>query len=244
MVRPRKILSDLFDSFNYTYNISRVEELLNNTTVIGYKLHTCDTMHLRKGKVITISGNSFTIKEVLLNKWIRVDKEYTIATSLKTFTTYPFYFFSGTLRDTQTERIGAKQVRLEQVPFMWVKEPYEQRDNEEENAIESVLSTTFYLLDTCQPVGVGIAPNEAWQTEDHHTDIIEPMQNFLEKRIMTKIKTTKNIFGDIESKTVRGLVFVGSQDNNGNFESLFSERLSGIEVRIELPIKRGLLCDC
>lgn len=238
MIGIRQILIDLIESVDNTLYINEVEDLGTS-----YKLHTCDTLHLRKGKTITIGSDNYTVLDFLINEYVIVGAIPEIPLNTTKATTYPVYPFSGTLRDTEVERTGFKQLQAQKVPFLWSREPFSQEDQNFESSVGTILDWNFFVLDECIPIGSGLAPNEVWYTFDHHKEVIEPMQNWLENRLIKKIESSQNLFGELDTKTVRGRVYLGSEDSRGNFETLFSENLSGVEVRISLPIMK-LNCRC
>jgi len=54
LIRIRKILQETIETnVDYTFNINEITAITG-----GYRLTSCDTMHLRKGKTVTIDGNA------------------------------------------------------------------------------------------------------------------------------------------------------------------------------------------
>ena len=224
---------------DYTFTINEVIDLGND----DYKLLTCDTMHLTKGKTVTIDSIEYTITDFVLNEYITVNGS-TIVTAT-TFETYPFYFFNGNLSDTNVERAGTNQYHENQVPFLWNRAPfdYEKFDVTEGTNIEKTANLVWYLLDASLPFAAGDGTGVAWYDNEFNTYVIEPMQNFLENRIEKYISDNENIFGEYVSMRVRPLPHIGKENEDGTYQALFDEHLTGIEVRLDLEfVYQG--CEC
>ena len=58
------------------------------------------------------------------------------------------------------------------------------------------------------------------------------------------IETNQNIFMDLPNYNVRELVLAGTEDSSGSRSILFDEKLSGLEVRIQLEFFEDENCNC
>lgn len=227
------------DNINYTYVITSVDDLGGDL----YKLNSCDTMHLTVGKVVTIDAVEYTITDFVLNSYVTVSGSTPVTAT--EFEAYPFFFFNGSLSDTNIERFGAKQYQLNQIPFMWNRTPYtsDELDTENGSNIAEINSLTWYLLDASRPFANGDGANSSWFDEEFNTYIIEPLKNFWEKRVKKYIDTNQQIFGEYTGVNVRNLPHIGQEDEKGTYEALFDEHLTGIEVRLNLEFMfQG--CEC
>lgn len=238
MIRLEAILKSVITNIDYTFYIKSVEAIAG-----GYRLHTCDTMHLRKDKDVTINGNGFTISKVGLNQYVEVPNTHVIPLTLKTFTTYPLNFFNGTLKNTMQETASIQENGQVIEPFCWLQEPFTINYGDYDS-YSADADVTLFLLDKCLPVGNGIKWGEAWYTNEHKKEVIEPMQNIWDKRILPAIEKNTRLFDDIESHSVRGWVMIGTEDENGGVEGLFNDNFSGVEVRITPLRMVKEACEC
>jgi len=241
LIQVRKILQTAIET-GIDYNI-----YITGYTPIGTttRIFTCDTIHAKVGTTILIDGISYGVTAFLLNTWIEVFAPTPIDEANTFAIVSNLFFFSGKLKDTNIERaVGFEQIRDSKVPFFWSREPFTQvNESDVESEIATTVDLTFYILDTAPLVNGVNLDRSTWLTYDHHLNVIEPIQNLLESRLITYFIENTTLF-NFEGNTydVRGLAIV-SVDNNTNDNLLFDELLSGVEVRLSLPINKAA-CNC
>lgn len=239
MRRIRQILETLFSSIDYTVTFTAV-----NASGTGWRLTTCDTANVKKGNTITIGVEGYTVVDVSLNNY--VDVIGAVEPVGSSFEAPMLKFYSGTLKDIEVERLDFGTAQASDYPLVWVREPFEKDYQDDENYIEQIVrNLRFYMLDFLPNVGDAKAnDNTMLVTGDHYSEVIEPLENLYYNRIIPYIEGQQNIFGELDDRgTVRGLVSVGVETENGNERALFSDQLSGVEVRIDLPLTRET-CKC
>ena len=240
MIQVRKILQTAIETgVDYTLYISSYA--LTSGTM---RIYSCDTMHINVGRNIILDGTSYTVTAFVLNTYIEVANSPAIDTNVRTATIANLFFFSGKLKDTNVEKAGFRIGGDNKVPFFWSREPFSKvNDAIEDSAIGTTVDLVFYLLDKAISVnGVNPATQATWLTYDHHTNVIEPLENLLENRIIPYFRDNNNIFDFEDTYDVRGHAILSVDDNTNN-SLLFDETLSGVEVRLSLPINKEA-CDC
>jgi hypothetical protein len=234
LINARKILKDIVENLDTTLYIDSVEVVAG-----GYKLFTCDTIHLAVGKVINYNGNDYTLTQVEQNEYVVFETVDVIsAPYTKTAITFPLYFYSAKLRDASAERDNKVRVNLVEYPFIWIREPYQNTIQDEFQSYRD-FDIDMYLLDDCLMVGEGVGVGDAWETETHHNQVINPLSNLWNNRLKKAIVNNYKYVSDWQGETVRGLAFVEEDVN----KSLFEEKLSGVNVRINLHFNiQGCKC--
>jgi hypothetical protein len=238
-------MKEVIETIDTTLYINSVLPIYTGQVITSYKFFTCDTLHLRAGRVIGVVNNntniSYVIKEVLLNEYVEV----TVGTELqipypKTATTYAINFFSGKLSDTAME---INDFQSSKTPFFWMREPYESSKDGEFSSNKNY-SIVSYLLDDSLMCGESNSGAEyAWTTESHHLNVIDPMDNVWNKRVIPRIEQLKKYFIDWQNERVRPHSNVGQETEKGSDRSLFEMKLSGVEVRIDLDVSIMNCCD-
>ena len=243
----RAIMKEVIETIDTTLYINSVVPIYNGSTIIAYRFFTCDTLHLRKGRVLSVQNGvpiltvSFIIKEVVLNEYVDV----TVGAELdlpypKTATTYVINFFSGKLSDTAMELNDFQTIKT---PFFWMREPFES-SKESEMSSNKNYSIVSYLLDDSLMCGESPSGAEyAWTTESHHLNVIDPMENLWNKRVIPRIEQLKKYFIDWQNERVRPHSLVGQETEKGSDRNLFEMKLSGVEVRIDLDVSIMNCCD-
>lgn len=230
MINARKILKDIITTIDTTLYINTVEPIIVGGAIVQYKLYTCDTLYLRKDKSIVWGGDSFVIADVVLNEYVLITATSEIAEPYPmTATTYPLYFYSAKLRDASLERNEKDFIQSREVPFVWIREPYQHSTIDEFQSFREY-SLEMYFLDDSLMVGEGVGIGNSWDTETHHKEVIEPMQNLYYNRVKTAFDKNKKFIIDWQNENVRGLPLVQESEN----KNLFDEKLSGIEVRLDM----------
>lgn len=241
----RTVMKDVVNSIDTTLYIDRVLPVIVGSTITHYILYTCDTLHLRIGsRVVTWGGSPFIISDIVLNEYVTI-----VATAIieepypKTATTWPIHFFSGKISDTANEMNDFAQVNNDKTPFLWIREPFETFIEDEFSAIREY-DLQMYLLDVAVQVMEHDMPtNKVWFTEDHHKNVIEPMDNLWRKRILPRLEKEYKYFVEWRNERVRPHSLVGQQTEKGSKENLFDKKLSGVEVRLELDINVLNCCE-
>jgi len=244
----RAIMKEVIETIDTTLYINSVLPIYTGQVITSYKFFTCDTLHLRKGRVISVSNGtptpsniSYVIKDVLLNEYVEV----TVGAELqipypKTATTYAINFFSGKLSDTAME---LNDFQTSKTPFFWMREPFES-SKESEFSSNKNYSIVSYLLDDSLMCGESPSGAEyAWTTESHHLNVIDPMENVWNKRVIPRIEQLKKYFIDWQNERVRPHSLVGQETEKGSDKNLFEMKLSGVEVRIDLDVSIMNCCD-
>ena len=89
-----------------------------------------------------------------------------------------------------------------------------------------------------------LAPSnfQDWKTDDHYTGAILPMRSLAYNFIDILNKSTK--IARFDSYTLTNRVNFGVYvTDRGNTERIFNDNMSGVEMRITLPIKKDLTCN-
>jgi hypothetical protein len=250
LIQIRKILENAINSIDTNFYWKTATPVFDDTpTLIGYKLNSCDTLHLRRNATIFLAGEgTFTIEDFSLNEWVQIAFTGDIDTLPKTATTRPIYFDFGTLKDTEMERSWENKYNEANLPMLWLRTPISSTIQDEMSSIDTLADLEFFVLDYCYPIG---APElndntKIWLTKEHQTEVVEPMENLFRKRILQYFKDNRSIFSDLTETTidVRGRVFISQEDEDGGTKTLFNENLSGVQVRMELGFNKNLQCNC
>jgi hypothetical protein len=239
MIRIPNIFSQLVTSLvDYSVRITAVVDMGDDI----YRLETCDTAHLRTDIRVTIGVETVVIRDFVLNRWIEVQLA-TMPTAPFTINSSPFSFMNGTLRDTEYEITDFEQMGVSRYPLVWLQEPTTKRYTDELQSMDFA-DVNLYVFDRSRLIGENDVPGDVWYTTKHYTNVIEPLENWVSKRLIVAIDKAVSIFGERENYEVRPLVLAGVEDANGNFEHLFNSKLSGVNVRLDdLPFMKEK-CRC
>ena len=240
MIDARKILKTIIEGLDTKMYISKVEPIYDVTfTLLGYKLYSCDTLALAEGKTFYYAGAYRTITDMVMNEYVYFATGIVIADPYPNSAITPnIFFYSTKLRDGSTERAIKNLSQKHEVPFVWIREPYQNTTQDEFQSYEN-WSIDMYLLDDCYMVGQGKGVGGAWDTQTHHEQVINPLMNLYKGRLKTAITKNYKYISDWQNETVRGLAFVEEEVN----KSLFEEKLSGVNVRIDLHFNiQGCKC--
>lgn len=119
------------------------------------------------------------------------------------------------------------------VPMIYLLEILREELQGEDSMIETVADLRLFFLD--------VANFQDWDTDQHYSNVIVPMRNLMDAFV--EQARTSPIFGDIPVLDVITHVKFGVyQTNKGHLNSLFNDRLSGIELRGNFPFYK--CCNC
>ena len=228
------IIGDVVESMEMTGNISAKTDNADGT----FTLSVDNTYWVRpavQGSPITtieIGGTDYQVKSVVYCQSITIQAD--AEPTGDTFTLAAPKYFHGTPKAIGNERNKA-QFTKDKCPAIWLAEPY--RDNEviePRSAIAKRPDVVIFFLDQ--------ANYADWKTTEHYSNVITPMEA-MKIEFFKKLNHMKNVFDydRITSTVIRHAKF-GAEGSGGHVQSIFDEKLSGIEVRMNLPIWKDLRC--
>jgi len=226
IVETVDIVRSLVSELNKTINIDSIVDNLDGT----YTVETCDTYYLHECLKITIDAVTYTVKSVEKNVSF-VIKGDVLPTATSFELPAPFYFH-GTVIQTNQELINFDQ--FDKLPMAYLLEVLEDdffnRDeiNDRESDIRLFFLTTANFAD--------------WKTGDHYKSAIEPMRsvayNFI--NVLNNSKLI-NIFATYT--LINRVNFGVYTTDKGNTKNIFNDNMSGVELRLTLPIRKVLNCN-
>ena len=200
----------------------------------SYTFNTCNTGWIRIKSIVSIGGNDFEVTSF-------VQGESFTATSTSdpagetTFTLPNVNYFHNT-RFGQRAEVGEIPDINDRVPMFWLYEVFEETfNNDDELVLDRTSPLRLFFLDNSN--------FEDWNNDEHYTFIINPMLNLAESFIEF-LKNNPRI-QQFEQHLVTSHKNFGEVSDSGHVASYLGDEVSGVQVRITLPIDKDLTCnDC
>lgn len=204
-----------------------------------YTITSCDTGYLFPNYTFSIGGVNYTVlnevgKEFVYN--VKFTIKGNIAPSVSSVTLNPLQYESGTIIATKQD-LKLKDSTVDKFPMAYLHEKFKDEfDPRVQSPIDRKSSIKLFFL--CETNGY------EWNTKQHKAFAIKPMRNFLYKFISHLEKNSG--IGELtpygaEDHTLFGIYV----DSSGHTRRLFDDKLSGVELTINLPIKKSSDClDC
>lgn len=219
------IIGDIVPTLTATVNIDSVVDNMDGTFTIS----TDCTWWISIQDTLTIGGLDYLVESFVINESITISGSMIpIADNFEL--TVPNYIH-GTIKMTQNEVDGETNKELV-YPLVWLFEVIRDRKNtDDESMIDRETELRIFF--------VASANYKDWLTDDHYTNVIDPMQSMVDLFI-EKIKVNK-LFTEVLSYDCIPLVNFSVEGNQD--ESIFDCNLSGIELRLFAEIREDLSCE-
>tara|TARA_R110002012_G_scaffold312888_5_gene524017 strand:- start:2153 stop:3547 length:1395 start_codon:yes stop_codon:yes gene_type:complete len=224
-------IKNIVESLEFTEAISN---LTSNPTESQFD--TCNTHHATTGNYIVIDGQEYKVKDFEINLWISVVGMIPITA---THYTIPApNFFNGTPMQVQNVLANIREWR-DKLPMVYLLEVIrEQRFNSRTNKLDRISDLRLFLL---------MSSNfQDWDVAQHYDLAIQPMDNFLND-LISNLRLNNNVgeFDDYETinRANFGVWVSKKTKSKGKYEDnitkLIDENVSGVELKINLPIKKN-----
>lgn len=222
-----EIVRDLVNLLDFTFVIDNATDNGDGT----YTLESCNTYHLQATPncPIIIDGSSYTITEVQSNEYIIV-KGASIPVVTEFAVPKPYYFH-GTVLNTNVEL--SRIDYFNKFPMVYLLEVITDTFNNEDEAVERESDLRLFFLTS--------ANFQDWKTGDHYKEAILPMRS-LAYNFINILNSNKIISNFAQYSMVNRVNFGVYVTDKGNTERIFNDNMSGVELRLTLPIKRDLSC--
>ena len=223
------VKDEIHAKMNLTINVESVTLVSTDT----YALVVCSLKWARKGLTIVDELNhSFVISEVdpTTNTIIVVGSFVWSGNGI----IQAYKFFVGTPISTNEEWKAFNKDERKKVPFIWLVEPTSERFATSENSLERTSDLRLIFLDD----------NFArkWLTTEVHENRLQSVYNCVEQFILTI--QNNPIFGNLPEYDLKNFTRFGTESTNGFTANIIDADLTGVELRLSLPIYKLSECNC
>lgn len=196
-----------------------------------YDATLCEKFYLQKCFTVNIGGNDYTVEDI--NGLVATFKGNT-PPAPGFFNLYLPYFFYGTITQTNTELTKVEDA-ADKTPMVYSLETLRERFfDPSESSLEFEAEVRLFFLTQ--------ANFPEWETKDFYKDAIGPMKALADLFLDT-LEAHEGI-GFIEDRDVISLTKFGVEINSKGFETtLVNDHLSGVEVRITIPVFNKNTCS-
>lgn len=222
---------------NIVQSLEFSESITNLTSSpVESQFDTCRTHHVTKGNYIYIDSVKFKVIDFELNQWISVKGE--IPPTATTFIIPAPHFFNGTPMQVQNVLANIRDWK-DKLPMVYLLEVIrEQRFNSRTNKLDRISDLRIFFL---------MSSNfEDWDISQHYDLAINPMDNFVNDFIETlRLNNSVGEFDDYETinRANFGVYISKPSKRSGKYEDnitkLIDENVSGVELRLNLPVKKN-----
>tara|TARA_R100000656_G_scaffold106522_1_gene78630 strand:- start:128 stop:850 length:723 start_codon:yes stop_codon:yes gene_type:complete len=223
-------IKDIVEGLEFTENVHNITFTATET-----QFDTCKTHHVTKGNFITINGVPYKVKDFEINTWISVTG--IVPLPFTQYTILPPNFFNGTPMQVQNVLANIRQWR-DKLPMVYLLEVIkEQRFNSRTDKLDRIADLRLFML---------MSSNfEDWDVSQHYDLAIEPMDNFLDDFIYA-LRNNARVGEFNEYETINRAnfgVYISKPDKRSgkyedNITKLIDENVSGVELKIDLPITK------
>jgi len=187
---------------------------------------------LTVGSIVTSNSAEYEVVEVGCD-YIDVQGENAPQTSIST---PAIYFKHGTIVSVNTEMIGISNAKKFTPLVYYVEATSIQLNFDTEVQVDAVNDARLFVLMSCNV--------KDWLTDEHYSNVLIPCEK-ITKELILKFEQSDKI-GDLENEgqgRAANYINVGSYEDKGAKKNLFVFPMSGVELRISLPLRRQY-CEC
>lgn len=231
MTEVTDVLRDVVTNLNLKLDIYFVQ-------IIGfrYRLFTQNTHYLNTNKVVTLNGINYTIIAFEQDLFIEVVDEVNVPAKGTYDLPAPF-FIHGKLKPTNEELAMKFGSQYEWMPLVWMFELASRSQPAEiDSVLESEGAVSLFLMSSTN--------RGDFSTEDHYREVVKPMNSLADS-----IVKALNLYGPTGNVGLRERINHANFTTGGNSTTSEDEAdvlsagpLSGVEMSIDIPIKKKLLC--
>ena len=236
MIDTVKILEDYIATLTPT--VTPTEWLVDGSHTT---IQTCNTYWLTQGTIINIGGQDYKIIDLEQNEFIKING----LPSEQTFTIDAPKFFHNTLRrlNNELESITGPNEWTLKFPMIYLFEIYtETYEVSRTEPVEFRTNIRLFFFDETNIEDADI--------DEDYKEVIRPMRALTNYFLEPIVKGTADQFESLDRNydIINWSNFGKFEDTKGMVKSLINENVSGIELRIELPVKKSYIssikCKC
>lgn len=233
-------MSQLLDIPNFikdiVENLSERVVFTNPVLVDGvYLVDTTDTSYLKEKAYITVNGEPAKVVDVIKNVSFSFSFIDVVPIALEYADIKPYNFYYGTQRMTKAV-LDSEKDNTKRFPLVWFYSIYDETVNRNSEELEGqTASMRLFILDQSN--------FKDWVSLEHHNKVIEPLQVYIEE-LLNKIDDSSVVMENgITSVNLRKHANFGQYQEEGHIAKIFSDDLSGVEMSLNVSIKKQNNCN-
>lgn len=218
------ILRDIISGMNIDFCITESIVIPNGNT---FKLETCNTQYLRPFSIFGVNGKDYQVTEFVQDEYIIVMPLDGGPILTDCFTLRNPLYLVGSPMMTSIELTQLKS-DLKRAPFIWLLEVFDTdySPNSETNTT-SVSNLMLFIFD--------FAKSQEWLNIDHRVKALRPMKSLTD--LVIKAIEDDGRTDDLKRYKGKDRINFGSYaDKRGDLKLILPEKLTGVELTIEIPI--------
>lgn len=221
-----KLTVDILEDFINSLSLSgTVKSFQNDATDLTTTLFVDNIYHARKGMLLNIDGNEYTIFST--SQGISITVEGLLSEAENYTVPNPFYFH-GTPVKTNADHISGATSSAK-VPMVYLYEILKERDLRVNSNIRRESDIRLFFLDS--------ANFEDWNTDEHYSNRLLGLNNLVD----TFIESARNYdccfyLYDTDFTRINHVNWGVYQDNKGHMKKIFDDDLTGVELSFTLPL--------
>ena len=229
------ILGEFLEDMDTTIYVASVENTEDTTwrCTVGQNHWGKTTLHVRPDIVVTAPDEvEHTVTNFSHDDWFEIETETTPVVGLWTLPTLGY--LPGTPKSVNAELSRQFESSM---PIIWLMEIMQERVSYDsrKDATITPIARLFFLDD---------ADFSNWTNVEHLEEAVRPMRNYADRMIKAMMYSDK--FGDPVGQPIFinqarfGLSFnqPKMQDNFSHQTNIFGVKVSGVELRLEIPVRR------
>ena len=228
MIRKYNIVKILKAVISEMIIIVKVDSFTDNSDGT-FNITSCNPQYLNSCSYFTVDGNDYFVQEFDGEESLKIKGTPALDND---FVIPPPLFIADTPMGANNNLIG-KVADISRLPFIWLLEDFP--TNYDLSSSVSVQSRVrLFFMNTNK--------ESEWLEGTHRSECIEPMTNLCNELL---INIKKKVSGKLDKFTIKNRIRFGRyQDNKGHDQKIIDENLSGVELDLEVPIKKWAVgCD-
>ncbi len=214
-----KILRNLVSEMVLTVKVKGFTDNLDGT----FTIETCNTHYLNSCSYFSVNGNSYITKSFEGDSTVTIKGSPALDSD---FNLDPPFFVADTPAGANSDLLG-KRTDISRLPFIWLLEDFPTNYELTRSVVVSPRLRLFFM---------NTNKESEWLEGEHRKECLGPMVNLCDKFL---IDVEKKVSGKLDKFTVKNRIRFGKYlDNKGHVSKIIDENLSGVELDIEIPIKK------
>lgn len=217
--------------------IDKMNCVIDVQSFVGDVVTVCSHKWERVNSVVTDSlGNTYKVTNVNYEtNEVTLSPQGAYTFSGSTLTLNKPYFFTGTPLATNKEWTNFNNDERKKVPFAWMVEPTSERFKSVEDTLERESDILIVFLDSNNI--------EQWVTTQTHANRLQALYNMVQEFVDT-IKREYLFYSDEMEYDTKNFTKFGKETSSGVENNIIDANLTGVELKLTLPVNKQALCVC